>query len=227
MTNHYTDQLSEFLDEELSAEMQNQVARHLEACPECRATLEDLRRVSARAKALAAEESGSDQWPAIAARLKRFGPAAAPAQAIRHRIAFSLPQLAMAASLLVLMASGATWLAVHRGQDTELATNPTLVPTPLPTGTPVQPVGLVAGKDYDDAVAELRQVLDKGRTRLDSSTVVVLERSLASIDRAIAQAEQALAADPGNAYLSGHLAHTRLRKLDLLHRAATLTSARS
>lgn len=227
MTNHCTDQLSEFLDEELTAEMKDQVAGHLETCPECRATLEELRRVSARAKALAAEESGADQWPAIAARLKRSGAAAAPVRAIRQPIAFSLPQLAMAASLLVVVASGVTWLAVHRGRGTELAANPTVTSPPLPVSTPVQPVGLAAGKDYDDAVAELRQVLDKGRTRLDSSTVVVLERSLASIDRAIAQAEQALAADPGNAYLSGHLAHTRLRKLDLLHRAATLTSARS
>jgi anti-sigma factor RsiW len=227
MTTHFTSQLSEFLDEELPGEMQAQVASHLEACPECRATLEELRRVSARAKALAAEESGADQWPAIAARLKRSGAGAAPAQAIRHRITFSLPQLAMAASLLVLVASGATWLAVHRGRGAELANTPPVTSPSLQVSTPVQPAGLAAGKDYDDAVAELRQVLEKGRTRLDSNTVVVLERSLASIDRAIAQAEQALAADPGNAYLSGHLAHTRLRKLDLLHRAATLTSARS
>ena len=229
MTDRYTDHLSDFLDEELSVGLRDEVALHLEGCKECRATLEDLRRVASRARALAAEESGGDQWPAIVARLKRTGSVAGQRQAVRRRFTFSLPQLALAASLLVVVASGGTWLAVRN-----LVTQPpgapvASVPTPMVGGgvVPAQPAGLVAGEDYDAAVAELRKVLEQGRTRLDSNTVVVLERSLARIDRAITEAEHALAADPGNAYLSSHLAHTRLRKLDLLHRAATLAAARS
>jgi len=229
MTDRYADHLSDFLDEELSVELRDEVALHLEGCQECRATLEDLRRVTARARSLAAEESGGDQWPAIVARLRRAGPATGHRQAVRRLVALSLPQLAMAASLLVVVASGGTWLAVRN-----LATRPTGTPVAsVPsagaggTSVPTQPAGLVAGEQYDAAVAELRKVLEQGRTRLDSNTVVVLERSLARIDLAIAQAEQALAADPNNAYLSGHLARTRLRKLDLLHRAATLAAARS
>ncbi len=229
MTDRYTDHLSDFLDEELSVELRDEVALHLEGCEECRATLEDLRRVAARARALAAEESGDDQWPAIVARLNRTGSAAGRRQVFRRRIAFSLPQLAMAASLLVVVASGGTWLAVRNLARRPTGTPVASVPSPVVGGgsVPAQPAGLVAGEEYDAAVAELRQVLEQGRARLDSNTVIVLERSLARIDRAITQAEQALAADPGNAYLSGHLAHTRLRKLDLLHRAATLAAARS
>ena len=229
MTDRYTDHLSDFLDEELSVELQGEVALHLEGCEECRATLEELRRVAARARALAAEESGDDQWPAIMARLKRTGSVAAQRQAVRRRVALSLPQLALAASLLVVVASGGTWLAVRTLVNRPIGTPVLPVPAPVAGvgSVPAQPAGLVAGEDYDAAVTELRKVLEQGRGRLDSNTVVVLERSLARIDRAIAQAEQALAADPGNAYLSGHLAHTRMRKLDLLHRAATLAAARS
>jgi anti-sigma factor RsiW len=229
MTDRYTDHLSDFLDEELSVGLRDEVALHVVGCEECRATLEDLRRVASRARALAAEESGGDQWPAIVARLKRTGSVAGQRQAVRRRFTFSLPQLALAASLLVVVASGGTWLAV-RNLVTQPAGAPVAsVPTPMVGGgvVPAQPAGLVAGEDYDAAVAELRKVLEQGRTRLDSNTVVVLERSLARIDRAITEAEHALAADPGNAYLSSHLAHTRLRKLDLLHRAATLAAARS
>jgi anti-sigma factor RsiW len=44
-----------------------------------------------------------------------------------------------------------------------------------------------------------------------------------TIDQAIAQAREALAADPANSYLSGHLVDARRRKLDLLRRATALT----
>ena len=79
--------------------------------------------------------------------------------------------------------------------------------------------------NYDRTVAELRGALDESRRsgRLDSATVRVLERSLATIDTAIAQASRALALDPGNLYLNQHLAETMRRKLDLLRQASGIT----
>jgi len=53
----------------------------------------------------------------------------------------------------------------------------------------------------------------------------VIERNLASIDSAIAQAQRALAADSASVYLNSHLAETRQRKLELLRRAAALVSS--
>jgi hypothetical protein len=52
--------------------------------------------------------------------------------------------------------------------------------------------------------------------------VAAIEQSLQTIDQAIEQARQALAADPANTYLTGHLVETRRRKLELLRRAAAL-----
>jgi hypothetical protein len=82
----------------------------------------------------------------------------------------------------------------------------------------------MADAQYDAAVVDLEKALKQGRGRLDAATVEVVEHNLQIIDQAIAQAREALAADPANTYLSGHLVEARRRKLDLLRRAAALTS---
>jgi hypothetical protein len=82
-----------------------------------------------------------------------------------------------------------------------------------------------AARSYDSAVDDLERILAEGRGRLDSTTVRVLEQNLALIDRAIAQAQRAVAADSANVYLNTHLAETMRRKIDLLRQAAALVSA--
>ena len=74
-------------------------------------------------------------------------------------------------------------------------------------------------------MAELQQVLAQNRSRLDTTTVRVIEQNLATIDRAIAQAQRAVAADSANIYLNSHLAETMRRKLELLRQVAALVSA--
>ena len=62
------------------------------------------------------------------------------------------------------------------------------------------------------------------REQLDPQTVMVIERNLQTIDQAIQQSREALDPDPANTYLNSHLADARRRKLDLLRRAAGLSS---
>ena len=81
--------------------------------------------------------------------------------------------------------------------------------------------------EYDALVDELQQILQQGRGQLDPSTSAVLDQSLATIDRAIAEAQAALRDDPANSYLSTHLANTMNRKIRLLQHAATLATAAS
>ena len=78
---------------------------------------------------------------------------------------------------------------------------------------------------YDQAVAELQQVLERHRTELDPKTVRLVEANLATIDSAIAQARKALIADPSNPYLSGHLAEQMKRKVRVLQQAADAIAA--
>jgi hypothetical protein len=79
---------------------------------------------------------------------------------------------------------------------------------------------------YDAAIAELETALDKQRGKLDPKTVQVVERNLALIDRAIADARTALAADPASRYLNAHLASTMRQKVDLLRRVNDMASTR-
>jgi hypothetical protein len=78
---------------------------------------------------------------------------------------------------------------------------------------------------YDQAVADLTRVLHENRSRLEPRTVAVIERNLATIDRAIAEARAALERDPGDPFLNSHLAEGRRRKLALLREAKNLVGS--
>jgi hypothetical protein len=52
-----------------------------------------------------------------------------------------------------------------------------------------------------------------------------LEESLATIDRAIDSAQEAVRADPESEYLRGHLERTTRQKLTLLRRVTAFTSS--
>jgi len=83
-------------------------------------------------------------------------------------------------------------------------------------------VGWEAALDeYDQAVADLEGVLEMGREVLDPETIRILEENLQAIDRAIQEAQDALAMDPGSRALGRFLAESLKRKIDLLRHAAT------
>jgi hypothetical protein len=65
----WTDRLSEYLDEELSPAELRAFETHLGDCPGCRATLEQLRAVKARAAALRPSQPGPHVWRGIAERI--------------------------------------------------------------------------------------------------------------------------------------------------------------
>jgi hypothetical protein len=159
-----------------------------------------------------------DLWPAITARLQL------PASS-RRTISFTLPQLAMAATLLIAVSAGVSWLA--------LAPRPAGAPSEPAIRAVVEPLGAVqpdiqratfADAQFDAAVADLERILREESQRLDPQTVMVIERNLRAIDQAIREARAALDADPANTYLNSHLADARRRKLELLRRAAGLSS---
>jgi hypothetical protein len=234
MTMHeeWTDKLSDFLDGELEAAEEAAVAAHLRGCPDCSAVLNDLKRVVARAQAFDVRPPQRDLWPGVSARIDRLAP--------QRRISFTLPQFAAAAAVLIAVSGTlAVKLTERAAAPATVAEKPALS-APDSTQAPdrgaaadslaVDPGSAVsnvervslADAQYDAAVADLEKALKNGRGRLDKATVEIVEHNLQIIDQAIAQARDALAADPANGYLSGHLVETRRRKLDLLRRAAAL-----
>ena len=82
-------------------------------------------------------------------------------------------------------------------------------------------------RNYDAAVTELEQVLDRNRDQLDTATVRVLEQNLAIIDRAITDARAALGQEPANPYLSKYLDQAMQKKVQLLKRATSVMRAQT
>jgi negative regulator of sigma E activity len=223
VTEHWTDRLSEYVDGELTRAEQAACEAHLATCAECRAVGEDLLAVAHTAAALPADDPARDLWPGI---FSAITPQPKVVPLVRRRPWYaSVPGLAAAAAIVAIVSGGSVWLAMRQGPATAAPTSIVVASTTSQPTATVAPAAARAEQTYDAAVADLRKVLDAGRGRLDSTTLRVLERNLATIDSAVADAQRAVASDPNNAYLNAYLARTMRRKVDLLRQAATLARA--
>jgi hypothetical protein len=161
-----------------------------------------------------------DLWAGISTRIE-----SQPVTTSR-RVVFTLPQLALAATLLIAVASGLTWIVAHPPAAPN-SNGPVIqaygAPEEETQGKIVQ--ANFADAQFNAAVTDLETILREERGRLDPRTVLIIERNLKAIDAAINEARMALNDDPANPYLNSHLADARRRKLDLLRTATTLASA--
>ena len=235
MTTHWIDRLSEYHDGELSPAEQTACESHLTACAECRSVLAEIRGVVAMARNDGEQLPAANLWPGILAKIDSGSAEAEPhnrswglaSARPRRQVTFSLPQLAMAATLLIAVSAAVAYVAAGRS---------TLQPVPVvfreaPIQAMAEPVGApsadvtpanFADAAFDRAVTDLERTLVEQRDELDPRTIVIIERNLAVIDEAIRQARAALDADPANTFLNSHLADARRRKLELLRRATSI-----
>ena len=237
---HWTERLSAYVDGELSASERAACDAHLAACEACRSTLDEIRIVLTQARADSDTLPAQDLWPGIAERIGATSATVVHVDAVRdrlrarsRRISFTLPQLALAASLLIAVSSAVAYLAAARAVTRSAAgTAAVAVERPIqavaepvmPPSADVAPANF-ADAQFDRAVSDLERILAEQRAELDPRTVMVIERNLAAIDEAIKEARTALQADPANTFLNSHLADARRRKLDLLRHATTLNPA--
>lgn len=163
-----------------------------------------------------------DLWPAIRAemdadRLREFAPASG--SATRRRSAgppFSLGVrgIAVVAAAVVLITATVTWQvrSIAPGADAPGATAVT--------------AGLVSFASYESAADELAALLAQRSARLDPATLEVLERTLRTIDEALAEAREALARDPESVRARGFVETIWRQKLDFLRRANDVAALR-
>ena len=202
--------LDAYLDRTLEGERRREMDDHLESCAACRAAVAEMRLVLAGAAALPKSiQPPRSLWPDISNRLAHRG-SARPARWMAWR---RWAPLAAAAVLLVTVTAVVTF---RLSRPEEPGTAPA-------TSAHPQIEGFAADREYVLAAEDLERVLAEGRDNLSPATVVVLERNLALIDAAIAEARAALEADPANADLRALLWGAHRQKLDLLDRATRLT----
>ncbi|HKR55221.1 MAG TPA: zf-HC2 domain-containing protein [Gemmatimonadales bacterium] len=216
----WTEKLSEYLDETLPAGEREALDAHLTKCAECRETLDELRRVVDRARGLDDRPPSKDLWSGIATRIGSgtavvsIDRARVPARTAR-RLSFSVPQALAAGIALMIVSSGAVWLSLRSHGSIQ-------PPADTSRSIDMPAAWHQVDSSVDPVVANLRNVLQVNRAQLSDSTVRILEKNLAIIDSAIAEARRALDADPNNSYLNRHLADVVQRRADLLRRVSTL-----
>ena len=223
----WTDQLSDYLSEELDEAARARLEKHLSGCVRCRDALVGLREVVALAGAVEPLEPPRDLWPDISAALEARGSQGADdesdvialptATGRPTRLAVAPARLAVAAAALVLVSVATTW-AVASG------TPPVTEPATVAAGPVGDGAATMASDDPipPDLAAELgvlEDVLASERSTLDSATVAVLERNMRTIQTAIDDSRRALAGDPNNAFLAEHLERMYRRKLVYLQEA--------
>jgi len=134
--------------------------------------------------------------------------------------------LAVAALLLIVLSSGITALVLRNGA-TSLAVRDGRPPAEAPPVRPgaVLPAGFRhTENEFNRTIEELQLAVDTQRGQLSPETIRTVDRSLAVVDSAIAEARAALLADPNNQMLVDLLSASYQRKLDLLRRTSELGS---
>jgi hypothetical protein len=233
-TTDWTDRLSEYIDGTLTPAEQAACEAWLSQSAEGRLLLEELRRVVAAAKGMPEAAVPESVWAGISAgigerTLGRSDVVSIAARAADRPLSVARPrrwsvgpmQFAAAAALFLSVGAGIGLTYRPKGQpggSVSVSTGVVLTPASN-TITPRADV------TYDRAIADLQVILDHNRANLDTATVRVLESSLARIDKAIADAQTALAADPSSAYLNDHLSRIKRKKLDLLRQGTSLARA--
>ena len=202
MSDHpWSDRLSEYLDGDLAADEAALMERHLAACAECRRALRELERLRAWLRADPVAPADQPSHAELAAIRGRIAGDVVPLRPRRARdpwLAGVLGAAAMAAAVAAVM----------------LARGGSGAPDTLP---PVRVAA--AASPYDEASRELEAELRRNRAQLGPESAQALARTLAGIDRAIAEAQRARAADPGNDFVARHLDRLRGERISTLRDA--------
>lgn len=214
--NHATElQLNDYLDGVLGAVEASALEAHLRQCAECSAELDSLRAVVARVQALPrAVRPERELLPDIRGTIERDRIIELPAT--RRRVLWSLrAPLAAAALLLIVLTTVFTREVASKKQ--RLAGpggNAVLVSSELRS----------LEEKYVSAIAELQTLLSEQSSGLSPQTQRLLQENLRAIDQAIRESRAAVQQDPGNEMVNGMLRAAYEKKLDVLRRAAEVTS---
>ena len=230
---HWTEQLSNYLDGNLSSNDVKELEEHLTLCGDCRDVAQDLKGIVAEARALPLIAPSDDLWLGIAARIRDPHEGFASTFSVTEessktsfwglRFSFSLPQLAAAGITLALVVGGLSWWTAR---NTEITPN-FMAYGGAATSESVLAASSHAYIDFSQEVSSLKRILVEDGDKLDPETARVIEKNLKIIEEAIAQSRLALDNDPANLYVQEHLVATMGGKIKMLRHATDVALAQA
>lgn len=226
MTDKWTRQLSAYLDGELDSVDSAALEAHLQECEECRKTVEQLRGVIGWAQTYEGRQPERDVWPDIVGEIRKAPRSVVNLKTEREtrsfRRKFTLPQALAAGIALLVVGAGSWWVARATAPEDRIAA--VIDVSTAPEGFSVA-AAIHAAQTYGPAIAELERMLLQDESTLDTATVRVLREKLAMIDKAMAEAREALASDPASGYLIDHYTGMMRKKLSVLRNVARRAGA--
>jgi hypothetical protein len=194
-----TDVLVDLVDGRLDGAEQRRVERHLDACAQCRALVEDLRSIRAAAFMLDRHEPKASTWATLQAVI-----AAEPAPK-RRVLDMSLGRRNRAPAPHDDSAAAAA-----AGADAEV------------TVESVTAEFEAAEKHYQKAIDDLQTIANKDTGELDPQVASVLQKNLTVIDQAITESRAALKSQPASSNAQNGLFDALRTKVALLQQTVEL-----
>ena len=223
---HLTEALVDLVDGRLDSAEQRQVERHLEACADCRALVEDLRSIRAAAFMLDRREPKAETWLKLQAAI-----AAEPApkgrllemtsRGFSGRTNWAV-WLGAAAALILATMIGLLPLMNRPEPPHDDSATAAAGDTAEPTVESVTAEFAAAEKHYQKAIDDLQTIANKDTGELDPQVASVLQKNLTVIDQAISESREALKAQPANASAQSGLFEGLRNKVALLQQTVEL-----
>lgn len=219
--------LSALIDQSLDANTQALVTQHLDTCTSCTGLRVDLERVQAAARTLGPIQPPDHLWLEIAGRIRLEQPSTPLATApVPRRTTVSTRSeswqwLAVAAALL-LVTTAVYFASKPQGlTDSTSSTTASNVAAP-PTVETVDETLRRAEAEYERAISQLEALVKAGDPSVSPETVATLQRSVTTIDQAIAESRAALTDNPTNQPARTSLFDALRSKVNLLQTTVVL-----
>ena len=240
------ERLAAYIEGDLPPAERAEADRHLAECAACAKALAELRAIADDAAQLPMLTPSRDLWAGIEARIATPVTRLDAVRASVRRAPRRHWQFALAASALIAVSAGTTYLITTKSsaagtQPVSVATSvaprsdsqTAVAPAPA-TAQQTAPVSssnvslasrkknVSATRVYDREIAMLDSVVHTRRGSLDPKTVQIIEQNLRIIDSAIAESRAALARDPKSPLLTNRLDNVLGSKVELLRTVAFL-----
>jgi len=222
----YINSIHEMVDGTIGSIRRGELEMHLGQCDECRALLEDLRKIHDAAAALPVIEAPDRAWLQIAGRLRQEGRITEHVPAAGAKRRSVAVWLAAAAAIVIAAGTALVMLVPRTPPATQTAGAPAAAPAgtaaPTPSVEEVQTKVDAAQAQFETAIAELEKVAKANQQAFFFDATATTEKNLNILDDAIAQNRVAVKAEPTSVAARETLFEALRQKVTLLQDTISL-----